>query len=89
MARIRKIFLLALLVDIVISIVIAIALIGTAWSKETTEVTTVERTMPISCVRDEANKVIRCSSTKVTAETTTMTAPLPKRTPKRKDEEEV
>ena len=44
---------------------------------ETTSITTTERSTPIRCHRDGAMMV--CSTTKITAVTTTVTAPAPKR----------
>lgn len=44
---------------------------------ETTTITTTEKETPIVCTRE--GKMMTCSTTKITAVTTTITAPAPKR----------
>ena len=59
-------------------IAIALTLLaGQLANAETTTITTMEKQTPIKCERD-GDKMV-CSTTKITAVTTTMTAPAPKR----------
>lgn len=54
-----------------------VLLVGQAAYAETTSVTTTERSTPVSC--SEQGDMMVCSKTTVTAVTTTVTAPIPKR----------